>query len=354
MGIQVRLIKEEERVLANSFFNRIYKSDRSTEAFNWEFVDGPFGKAIYVIAVDDSHNNETKIVGIQCAIPIELIKASGEIVLTAKSEDTLVDPAYRGQKIFEKMYDVLFEESRKAGIHYIWGFTPADKAFARIGFDIPFKTQQALAVLNPSAAYQHLTSLNPRNTFKQKIQILGLSVLSWLKANLKGWYHSTDYQITEGDLSNPDINHKSFFAPTDLYNLHGTDRFIKWRLLTNPYMNSYVNYIVHYKNAVAGTILCNVRKDVSYIEMILVKDQRILPVALKMVLRKIKERDANVVRVLCFNTNEILTQQMEALDKAGFVTLNRGNYFVWKNLTSANTIQYQDIFLNRLFTQGNL
>jgi len=199
MAIQMKLLKDEELPLANQFFNDVYKTNRSFETFRWEFIDGPFGKAIYVGAIDDTFP-QTKVVGIQCAIPIELISTSGKIVLTAKSEDTLVDPSYRGQKIFEKMYDVLFEESKKAGIKYIWGFTPAEKAFSRIGFDIPFKTQQALAVTQPMNAYRYLASLNTQNKRKQKIQIFGLSALTWMKTLFTGNSGTRGYTIVEGNV----------------------------------------------------------------------------------------------------------------------------------------------------------
>ena len=57
------------------------------------------------MAIDNSGSENNKIVGIQCAIPLEFTDVKGNVQLSAKSEDTLVDPAYRGQKIFERMYD---------------------------------------------------------------------------------------------------------------------------------------------------------------------------------------------------------------------------------------------------------
>ena len=174
MAIQIRLLLENEIDLANDFFNAIYKTNRSIENFRWEFLDGPNGSAIYIIAIDANASQINKVVGIQCAIPIELANVKGQTVLTAKSEDTLVDPAYRGQKIFERMYDLLFEECKKAGIKYIWGFTPAKKAFERIGFEIPYQAQQGLMVLNPVGAYSYLSTLNPDNKVKDKIKIAGL------------------------------------------------------------------------------------------------------------------------------------------------------------------------------------
>src|SRR5687768_285977 len=108
MGITVRRLLENEINLANDFFNAVYKTDRSLAGFRWEFLEGPHGPALYVIAVDDAISTHTKVVGIQCAIPLKMHDVEGRTFLSAKSEDTLVDPQYRGQKIFERMYAFLF------------------------------------------------------------------------------------------------------------------------------------------------------------------------------------------------------------------------------------------------------
>jgi GNAT superfamily N-acetyltransferase len=353
MGIQIRLLQENELHLANTFFNTVYQSNRTQETFQWEFLDSPFGKAIYVGAIDDSFTAEIKIVGIQCAIPIELTDTEGNVVLTAKSEDTLVDPAYRGQKIFERMYEVLFEESKKAGIKYIWGFTPADKAFSRIGFSIPFKTQQALFVFNPVKAYQYLSKLNPQNKLKQKIQILGLSFLSWTKGFFNSATASSKYAIIDGDFNLLHPHFQSFYDNRKLYNLHCTPAFNSWRLIRNPYQNQYTDFLVTFKGEVIANVLCNVRGELSYIEEVLVKNDRFLVPVIKLALQKIKKRNPALVRVLCFNYNETLEVQRNAFDDVGFKTLDRGNFFVWKKLDD-DRIDHQQLFLNRLFTQGNL
>ncbi|PWB72989.1 hypothetical protein C3F09_05850, partial [candidate division GN15 bacterium] len=83
-------------------------------------------------------------------IPIKMTDRSG-VFWTAKSEETLVDPAYRGQQIFEKMYDLLKQYAWDNGIRSIWGFTPATKAFTRIGFETPGKTTQIFFPLDSTA-----------------------------------------------------------------------------------------------------------------------------------------------------------------------------------------------------------
>ena len=64
-----------------------------------------------------------RAVGIQALIPIAMIDAK-EVFWTAKLEETLVDPAYRGSRVFIQMYEKLFRYAEEHGLVSIWGFTP--------------------------------------------------------------------------------------------------------------------------------------------------------------------------------------------------------------------------------------
>jgi hypothetical protein len=352
MAILIRALKEGEESLANDFFNRIYSSDRSLTHFRWEFLEGPFGKAIYVIAIDDEFTDETKVVGIQCAIPMEILHPSGRKVLTAKSEDTLVDPAYRGKKIFERMYQLLFEECKNAGIKYIWGFTPAEKAFSRLGFDVPFKTQQALKVFGIASAYAHLSKLNPENKTIQKLKILGLCVLSWAK-QLVSFSGTKGYSVETAAFRELNKYFSEFLREYSVYNLNFTDSFVKWRLQDNPYKNSYSHLLIRKDRKFIASVVVNKRSGVSYIEQLCAETTE-TEVAIAVASNFLKKQGAPFVRVLCFDHNDVVKNINAALEKAGFTTLARGNYFVWKDLFETKEIKPEELFLTRLFTQGNL
>lgn len=128
MNIRIRLLLDSEYATVNEVYNEAYGNIRPLDSFKWEFVNGPWGKAIYVIA-EDLEKQGNKIIGTQSAIPMVFINGKGETVLTAKSEDTFVHPDYRGHKLFDRMYELLFSECKNAGIQYLWGFTYARKPF---------------------------------------------------------------------------------------------------------------------------------------------------------------------------------------------------------------------------------
>ena len=351
MAIVLRLLQENEIQLANDFFNHIYKTTRSIENFRWEFVNGPYGKAIYVVAIDDTIITQTKIVGIQCAIPLEFISTEGKTVRTAKSEDTLVDPSYRGQKIFERMYEMLFKECSKAGIKYIWGFTPAQKAFERIGFEIPFKTEQALLVFNPVKAYAYLKNLNPQNKTADKLKILALCILSFLKG-LKIYF------IKKGDLiPSSEKTNLQFFQDSgpdrEYYTLHESKAYLSWRLTDNPFNNNYKSYLLKKSDKVVGDAIINHRKDVSYIKRFYLNSVEASHLFLTSLCMECLGNNSPLIRALCFNSNDLHRSQGRDLTRIGFTYLKRGNYFVWKSLDPQNEIKPEQVFINRLFTQGN-
>ena len=77
MNIRIRLMNEGEENEVNEVYNIVYGDIRPLSFFQWEFLNGPWGRAIYVIAEDlDKVGN--KIIGTQCAIPIILVNQKGQ------------------------------------------------------------------------------------------------------------------------------------------------------------------------------------------------------------------------------------------------------------------------------------
>lgn len=355
MAIEIRLLKEDEIALANDFFNSIYKTNRSLDNFKWEFVNGPSGPAVYVVAIDDSITTQKRIVGIQCAIPIELSDAKGNIILTAKSEDTLVDPAYRGQKIFERMYELLFDECRKAGIKFIWGFTPAKKAFERIGFEIPFQAHQGLMVFNPFRSYSHLSKLNPQNKLIDKVKITGLTFLSMITSIKLSFIASLKLRIEEVSMNSVMENIRAYNPHSKLYFLNMNKEYLDWRIARNPYHNQYENYQVYSNDKFRAEVIVNFREHgLSYIESIHFADHVSHEHRKGILLAIVKQmrKRSKFIRLLCFGTNEELQLQEDFFRQCGFVILKRGGHFVWKSLTETK-LDPNNLYLTRLFTQGN-
>jgi GNAT superfamily N-acetyltransferase len=347
--ILTRLLQERDIQQINDLYGRAYRANRSAGKFKWEFQQGPAGPAIYVVAVDPETD---RVIGTQCAIPLHVTNASGEKILTAKSEDTLVDPAYRGRNIFEKMYALLFDECRRAGIVAIWGFTYAIKPFKKLGFDIPFKCNFGLVVFDPGRAFNYLNSLKADRNLFEKVKIAGLVTLSRLKYVFRGSSSSKGYGISKDlqtDLENlPPHQAGVFYLRLD-------SKFLDWRLRTNPYPNSHLYYsLINSSGKQVGSVVCSQSAEVSYIMHLAFS--REVPEGAKVnfinsVTRDLLTKTA-VLRFWGFVHNETGKQEVALLKKSGFFFTNQGISFVWKKLDEGSSLNAQDFSLSRMAAQG--
>lgn len=92
-----------------------------------------------------------KLVGTQTFIPYRA-RVAGKEILSAKSEMTLVNPAYRGKNIFDALYERGFAICEQIGIECVWGFTSAVKPFSRVGFQIIGRLYHELLLWHPVRA----------------------------------------------------------------------------------------------------------------------------------------------------------------------------------------------------------
>jgi hypothetical protein len=360
MAIEIRELAEGENTRANEFYNRMYQSNRSIEEFNWEFLNGPAGKAVYVIALDTEMDN--KIVGAHCVIPLYMVDNKGNTILTAKSEEVIVDPEYRKNNTFLKIEKLLFDKVHELKINYLWGFSYEELHHKLLKFDMPYRAVQGLLVLKPAKAYTFLSALNAGNKATDKIKIAGLSLLSAasglkrLLASkvLAGYEFSSERNVDKTKLFNNSVGkeHTAYFLRQDA-------AYLQWRLYDNPCGNTYSEYQIYKEGALVGDLIVNIRKaeGIAYIEQMLF-DEKIDSAALLQFIvhciAEIQKHPVSLIRYWGFRTNDQNKRQIELLEKAGFYFLNRGILFVWKHLkTAPEKVNHTHIVLSRMYTQGN-
>lgn len=352
--VEYRLANEDDYEKINAFYNRIYKENRTAEQFLWEFRDGPFGKSIYVVAEDDG-----KIIGTNCVIPIDLIDANKKIIKSGKSEDTLVDPEYRGQQIFYKIYEFLFEKCKEANIQVIWGFTSAKKPFEKLGFDVPYSHEQSLAVRDIWKAYTYLSSLNPKNALTDKIKILGLSVLSRLKTLGRIEQKNIVYKVKVNCQINTGVDElilKNQTISNSLFSIHQTPEFQDWRIYNNPNFYKVHTYSVYSKTEelMALIVFNSHPNQVAYIcQSTFHPDLKMREKVeiLQSVTHMLFKTGIKLVRNWVFKTNKVNIQEATIQNRAGYINIQRGIGLVWKNLSSVD-IEPENFYLSRIATQG--
>lgn len=122
----------------------------------WQFFDPSLPAPGILVGAWDGE----RLAGTQGFIPTAAMLGD-QAVLTVKSELTLVNPAYRGQGLFDGMYKLGLELCAGAGIACVWGFTSAVKPFQKVGFDTSVSVFDEYVVLRP-ARYALARKLAPK------------------------------------------------------------------------------------------------------------------------------------------------------------------------------------------------
>lgn len=322
------------------------------EEFEWEFHQAPAGPSVYIIALDG-----TRIVGTNCVILIDMIHADGRKILSGKSEDTLVDPEYRGKRIFANIYEELIAECKSAGVEVIWGFTPVARAFEKIGFEVPFTNAQSLVVLNVGGAYRYLSGLNPKNTAADKLKILGLAIMSRMKCLFTHNPQPQSLQLVERN----DPANLTELIGEELNQLAGglaIDQgaaYQNWRYSANPHMSDPWYLEFSHNGSPIGYAVINMTEGqvcyISEIKFFWAVDDSTKRSSNQLLLDFIKGKGACLVRNWHFANNLVGERDIRITKESGFTLLDRGSHFVWMNLTK-NRLNPNSVILTRSATQG--
>ena len=231
-----RLATPADGPKCNDFHNRVYGKRRPLDGWVWEFCkdhDAAGDAPLPFVLIEQ----EGAVLGTQAYIPIAFIDAQG-IYATGKSEETLVDTSLRGQGMFPKLYEHLFAECEARKIHGLWGFTPAGKAFRKVGFETPSKVSQILKPLRPDFVARALAaSAEAEVAPSLKHRLLGLGALAASKARVP---RAADDKITIEPLSPApdwaDDLSARFVAAWGGATVHRSKAYLEWRFCANPYV----------------------------------------------------------------------------------------------------------------------
>lgn len=348
--INFRLAGDTDIDKINLFYNSVYKKNRDKLEFTWEFNTAPAGKAIYVVA---EHNGF--IIGTQCVIPYYVITYGNTVILTGKSEDTLVSSDFRGRHIFEKMYALLIEACRKNNITVIWGFTYAVKPFLKLGFQVPFRSKMGLLVLKPRKAARYFASLSAKNTGLDKLKITGLSFASYIKALLlKAKAEETrNLSFEQVSLNRPDFN---YLKNEGSFGLKLDTDFMDYRINKNPFSKRYTTCNYMKNGNVSITLTFNITEEnVGYIIQLYVQPsvtKRELKGFTTSMIQATDLKDCSALRYWGFSHNQQNREEIDWLRSCGFTFIDRGIAFVWLPLTSDPVLDPRQFVLSRMASQG--
>jgi hypothetical protein len=369
MTLEIRLLRNDEHNSVIDFFNNAQSIDhkeqkdfRTPEIFDWEFCKGPWGKAIYVVAVDNTDAKNPKIIGTQCAIPISMITNDGKEILTGKSEDVYVDirgmRSFKGRDILKEIHELLVAECAKAGMRYLWGITNIVATHHRLGFEMVAKSHQGILVLKPAFAYRYLIQLNSRNTWKEKLKIRALSYLSKI-SGMKRLFVSgqlAKYQIVDRIFDNAELMQTISTNGEKYLMLRQNSDYLNWRMFGNPAGIQYKIRQLVADEKLYGEIVYSQRNGIAFIEQMLF-DAKLTGkekyAFIKSIINEITLAEAPIIRFTGYNHTAINRLEMNLLKSLGFMFVPRGIWFAVKPVGQPeNDNQTHQFHLTRLYTQG--
>lgn len=119
-----QILEITQKVYPNSEF-------ATSEYYDWQYRDGPYGPAKILLAKDDDGN----IIGVEPILPMKL-SIDGKNVMSSLSCNSIVDPNFRNQGIFSKLVSNILKLSNSKEISSIYGIpnTKSHKIFIKNGF----------------------------------------------------------------------------------------------------------------------------------------------------------------------------------------------------------------------------
>ncbi|MBN2239274.1 MAG: GNAT family N-acetyltransferase [Dehalococcoidales bacterium] len=358
-SIEFRKLEEDEVEKAVSFYNRYDATGKTVEQWLWEYKGWYPDLYEYVLAEDNG-----TIVGVQGMIPINLTVA-GECRITAKSEDSLVDPGYRGKSVFSDLYSYALEQLRKKGITYVWGFTPAAATWRDT---LGFKVDQdclvySVRVVNIPGAFREFHGLSWST--KKRLLMYAMALGSYFYSAFADMYRSFRYTVSKnysitGELKNTDDLEQLYNRIRERYphiiHVHHDEKYLDWRINRNPSVEYTRTYVYEGDVLRAYCYTGRNRKDPDMLilaDMVAENDESGYFLFHHLV-RMCRLEKIGILYAFGNYKNPLLKSLFDQLGIFGFVTRKHPIAFVMKNLDADSTIDdaLENWYATALWTEG--
>lgn len=211
------------------FLDSVLNHDVNQPVWEWEF--NTIKDTVFTVAKDGD-----KVVGTQSMLPVTLF-AQGTKYSTAKSETSYLSPDYRGQKIFEKLYALAVDETVANGTKFIWGFTPAVKAWKKnLNFHVYEESMSEVVAQVNSYKLSNIFNKS-RNVFYglAKYALINFDYIQRSSRIKKIFRTSSTYDVSNTLKNKDDISKliNSVKSNTLIY-IDINEEYMAWRVKNNP------------------------------------------------------------------------------------------------------------------------
>lgn len=375
----VRFLKEGEEEACNKFHNRLYGHRRTLSQWRWEFVPFKFKHPPIPFAVAE---DDGRIVGTQAFIPVQMIDEDG-VYWTAKSEETLVDPAYRGRDLSVQMYQLLFDWAESNDFSCVWGFTTATKALQRAGFVVPGVTSQLFrpfsmrsvsVLLGHEARVRRSGGANSRlKKFVVQLGCAGAQAISGVRFAATGsghWPRGRGGVREIRTLTSPPLESgalcERFITQWGGATIYRDSHYLQWRLFDNPWVKSIV-LGAYIDGKLQGWIAFGMGDDgmACVVDLMVVADDSrlsspddLVQVLLAEAVLRSRAMGATGIRAWRVNDHPVDRMLTRVARSLGFYHMKRGGPMVIQPTAGRPhrdpTDKSQEWYVTRIFTEGLL
>ena len=243
------------------FHNRHHRDNREPSFWLWEYVAHLPGKSVFLAA-----RERDRVVGTQGMIPINL-RVGGEVVLTGKSEHSLIEPAFRGHGLWRRLYRQALGVCSEHGMAAVWGFTPVAEAcrgLAALGFSQYDVLDEAVTILSVTAAARVVWGSAEPPWFKA-ILTLGLPFLA-ARQRAARWFcrrEGGEFEFRAEPRAPDDFarfNERLAHAAPGVVRLELSGEYLEWRLHRHPLRRLRIRLLYHDGDIVACALVNDERR----------------------------------------------------------------------------------------------
>lgn len=219
-------------------------SSKSMELINWQFLENPVGEQYVDIARDEEKNMTAAIYAI---FPVKF-KIGNLVEVGSQSLDTMTDADYRGQGLFIKLANDVYQKASTDDVKLVYGFPNGNSIH---GFSKKLEWHE----LDPVPFL-----IKPLKTsyFTKKIK-----PLSWLpNINLATKYSISDnFRIVENQEFPLEVNSVwQEFSKHIKVSVQRDKEYLDWRYIQKPLQNYTILHIYHLDKYVGFIVYCTKEK----------------------------------------------------------------------------------------------
>jgi GNAT superfamily N-acetyltransferase len=333
------------------FHNSYYNDGRTKDNWKWEYSTYMPSKSVFVYAKDGN-----KIIATQGMLPFYLT-AGENVILSGKSENTLMLPSYRGTGIMKKVYDYATIVCIENGIECLWGFTDAIEAFHKFGFNSYPVIQTLMKHGNPwiDISYRLKIKMPLYKRLGSIIKLLGLSCRYNKTLNKPLMQKETELEVVKGTDFNlnllEDLHCRIKYLHQNMIGIKYDQKYFRWRVREHPFIN-YEGYQIFSKGQLRGYAIVALYNGIASISDILSEDVCTTDLLLSEIMKDYSLK-AGRFQYLGNSANSIDQSIILQLKRWGFVIYSKTN-FVIKSLRNDKDIFHniEKWHVNGLWTEG--